>query len=370
MKKGKQKHCYRWLIIGILLVGIGSGSYVYYRYAMDQREKENPTTLTETSTKERYSITRIVSTLSIFPQMRENAFKSHSSEQDYGTYVIPGLEATKTLNDDQEVEMCTSMTPQGIAVIDNYVLVSSYCHTRTHNTVIYVMNKTTHEFIKEVILPGRPHGGSIAYDPVNRNIFICSKSNQEAQVVSFSLEDLESYSFQEENQPIAYRYKEKIQTISSNSFMTYYKGFLYMGYFSETDIGLAEKFKILPDGTLIEGIDKDVDDEHPIALLDEAAKIPENVQGITFAKDKLLFSISNGPYNPSSLELYNNGEGVDVFNDENVYKKIKMPERMEQIYIDGNDLYVLFESASNAYHALSLTPCDRVIKLNLEHVLQ
>ena len=38
-------------------------------------------------------------------------------DNDYGTYVVPGLKSTRTLKvkGDGEAEVCTSMTPQGLA---------------------------------------------------------------------------------------------------------------------------------------------------------------------------------------------------------------------------------------------------------------
>lgn len=359
-------YCLFVLIIILSIVG-----YLYYQDAWSKREKEEPTTATETNIDSIYSFDRIKTTLSLLPDFAKYTFDNNTEEIDNGTYIIPGLKATRTVNQDGEEEMCTSMTPQGIAAIDNYILISAYCHTKRHNTVIYVINKTTHEYIKDIVLPGRPHGGSIAYDNEFQNIWICSKENKQAQVVSFSLEDLKTYSYDVMKKPIKYRYKENIKTISSNSFMTYYNEYLYMGYFSDTDIGAAEKFEILPDGTINKGYLSDYDMDNPIALYSEIAKIPEGVQGITFHEDKLLLSISDGPYMPSKLKIYHNQQGINDFTGEdNLIKTMIMPERMEQIYIDGDDLYVLFESASYAYRSLSLTPCDRVIKIKLSKLLE
>ena len=39
------------------------------------------------------------------------------------------------------------------------------------------------------------------------------------------------------------------------------------------------------------------------------------------------------------------------------------------IYVDGDDLYVLFESAAYGYRYTSLTQFDRILKLNLNTLL-
>lgn len=66
--------------------------------------------------------------------------KGRKKEKEYGTYIIPGLRYTRTFLNAEGTKqaVCTSMTPQGLAVTDEYVLVSAYCQTEKHNSVIYV----------------------------------------------------------------------------------------------------------------------------------------------------------------------------------------------------------------------------------------
>lgn len=367
--KKRKKHVILLILIVIIIIASVTG-YFYYQHAWEERFKEEETTATSTNIDSVYSFNKIKTTLSLLPNFANYSFDNYENELDNGTYIIPGLKATRTMDRAGNEDMCTSMTPQGVAVVDNYLLISAYCHTKQHNTVIYVLNKVTHNYIKEVILPGRPHGGSIAYDNEFQNVWICSRENGLAQVVSFSLEDLKRYSFDIDKKPIEYRHKENIKTISSNSFMTYYNGYLYMGYFSDIEFGGAEKFEILDDGTINKGKHSDNEMDEIIAVYSEAANFPKSVQGVTFYGDKLILSISDGPYLPSKLNIYHNENGINDFaTDEHLLKSIIMPERMEQVYIDGDDIYVVFESASYAYHSLSLTPCDRVIKLKLSKLL-
>ena len=114
------------------------------------------------------------------------AFDGREKEKEYGTYVIPGLKNTRTLLTEKGATqaMCTSMTPQGLAVTEDYVLVSAYCSTYKHNSVIYVIDKETHNFIKEVVLPGQPHAGGLAYDPDHKILWYSSNINGIAQAVS------------------------------------------------------------------------------------------------------------------------------------------------------------------------------------------
>ena len=65
------------------------------------------------------------------------AFEDRKKEREYGTYIIPGLKATQTLltSEGDMPAMCTTMTPQGLAVTEDYVFVSAYCHAKKHNSV-------------------------------------------------------------------------------------------------------------------------------------------------------------------------------------------------------------------------------------------
>ena len=71
-----------------------------------------------------------------FPQKEELmafAFEDRKKEREYGTYIIPGLKATQTLltSEGDMPAMCTTMTPQGLAVTEDYVFVSAYCHAKS-----------------------------------------------------------------------------------------------------------------------------------------------------------------------------------------------------------------------------------------------
>ena len=54
-----------------------------------------------------------------------------------------------------------------------------------------------------------------------------------------------------------------------------------------------------------------------------------------------------------------------LYVDENSAVSYRFPERIEQIFVDGDDLYVLFESAAYAYSSASVNIVDRVLKLSL-----
>lgn len=79
-----------------------------------------------------------------------------SLEQNFGTYIIPGLKSTRTVNSKTgQSDICTSMTPQGMDVTEDSIFVSAYCHTKKHNSVLYQIDKKSGRFVKEIIMPNR-----------------------------------------------------------------------------------------------------------------------------------------------------------------------------------------------------------------------
>ena len=157
----------RRLAVKVLVVVLALG-LAFWGYAFVYRGKTEPPAkyLVTNQDAAVYSLRGQIQMLSQQEELNAFAFEGRKKEKEYGTYIIPGLRYTRTFLNAQGTKqaVCTSMTPQGLAVTDEYVLVSAYCHTEKHNSVIYVINKETHRFIKEVVLPGLPHVGGLAYD--------------------------------------------------------------------------------------------------------------------------------------------------------------------------------------------------------------
>ena len=156
MNKQTKKEIRR-LAVKVLMVVFALG-LAFWGYAFVYRGKTEPPAkyLVTNQDAAVYSLRGQIQMLSQQEELNRFAFDGRKKEKEYGTYIIPGLKYTRTFLNAQGTKqaVCTSMTPQGLAVTDEYVLVSAYCHTAKHNSVIYVINKETHRFIKEVVLPG------------------------------------------------------------------------------------------------------------------------------------------------------------------------------------------------------------------------
>ena len=58
-----------------------------------------------------------------------------------------------------------------------------------------MIDKETHEFVKEIVLPNKAHVGSLAYDGENNNLLVCGSRNGGAQVNALDMESVEAYDF-------------------------------------------------------------------------------------------------------------------------------------------------------------------------------
>ena len=146
------------ILVAVLALGLAFWGYAFVYRGKTEPPAKYPVTNQDAAV---YSLRGQIQMLSQQEELNTFAFEGRKKEKEYGTYIIPGLRYTRTFLNAEGTKqaVCTSMTPQGLAVTDEYVLVSAYCHTEKHNSVIYVINKETHRFIKEVVLPGLPHVG-------------------------------------------------------------------------------------------------------------------------------------------------------------------------------------------------------------------
>lgn len=372
-KRKLSNRCKRILRFLVGLIVIALLIVMYWSYLFVYRQNTEPKTdATETSTDAiLYSLKKQRSVIRPFEEFYEMAFKGSAVENDYGTIPIPGLKSTRTLssNKGEEIQICTSMTPQGLAIADDYLLISAYCHTHEHNSVVYVLDKNTHEFVKEIVLKDKDHVGGLAFDTKHHMIWVSTSHNGRAAASAFSLKNLKAYNLDEMKRPIAYTHDYDLYTLEQDSFMTYADGYLFIGHFSQNSISVVQKFKIGSNGGLKTSWGSELGIEKEIAVPEDIKKIPKMIQGLAVYEDKVILTQSYGPY-PSYLLVYNYDDFMHRTQKKYTINKITLPQKLEQIYIDGTDLYVLFESAAYAYSAQPLPKVDRVIKLQLNEVLK
>lgn len=297
----------------------------------------------------------------------DTAFEGRASETDYGTYIIPGLNSTRTLVTKGNVPgICSSMTPQGMAVTEDYIMVSAYCHTKQHNSVIYMIDKKSHSFLKEIVLPGKPHVGGLAFDRDHQILWYSSNEKGMAQAISIRMEELLTYDYETILAPIHVDQICNLYGIVRDSFMTFYDGCLYVGCYDEKSNSSFARYPVDYQGRLRTEMNLWIGSAKKMAIPKDYSTISRRVQGMDFYQDKLLLSQSYGIL-PSNLVLYTQSDERLYINEKSA-RTYRLPNRLEQICVDGDDLYLLFESAAYAYRATSLTTVDRILKLSLPRI--
>ncbi len=286
------------------------------------------------------------------------------------TAIIPGLRSTRTtVGKLHAITTCTSMTPQGMAVTEDYIFVSAYCHTHEHNSVIYMLNRHTHDFIKEIVLPNRAHVGGMAYDPIHRNVWVSGGTSGAAKAVAYPLKTLEKYDLDADSSPVKATYSYTLASIDRNSYMTYNNNSLMIGYFATDGESTLQRFDITERGGLQSQIIADYDEVHESVTADFLATTSKWIQGVAASGDKIVLSSSYGILD-SELQVYSNAnpDGDDNFTRSNALHVIRFPRMMEQIYIFGDKLYCLFESAAYAYRRYPGERMDRILIIDLDWV--
>jgi len=231
--------------------------------------------------------------------------------------------------------------PQGVCLDDEHIYVSLYDYKHQNQSKLNVFDMNGH-FIHSFNLDNRSHVGGIAYDKNNNLIWVSSSyGNIEAYRVSDVLN---------KNNEIAY-YKDLyvgdglpnyINPFSNSvSFLTIDGNDLYVGNFSILTTGNVKRYTMK------------MDEDQTIHLLyQNQFKIPGKVQGMTFYEKNdskyLLLSESFGEENASRLQIFKYDHTINDYSNRKS-TSVDFPPMMEQIIINGNLLYSVFESGSKPY---------------------
>lgn len=365
----KKKESMKVLLLTMFLIIMIGAGFMFYIGVV--RTKAEPITFAEKTNTDPavYPLKDLMAKLYKQKNLYPYVFPGRSGEPEYGTYTIPGLRSTKTLKaGKKEPVICGSMTPQGITVTEEYLLVSAYCNTSQHNSVIYVIDKKTHKYRKRIVLEGKPHVGGLAYDSLHHIVWVSGKKKGVAQANAFTLEEMENYHFERDHKPIQYSQSCPLRSIDRNSFMAYNEGYLYVGCFEEylsDEMSVLEKYAVDENGILPLEEDAASGKNELTASPAEATVLAGRVQGMTFYDDYILLSESSG-FRKSDLVIFDNTSDAVTFSNEDSATHMVLPPQMEEICADGDDLYVIFESAAYAYRSYIPVKIDRILKMDLK----
>ncbi len=236
-----------------------------------------------------------------------------------------------------------NMIPQGITLMDNYILITAYDKTGQSNSKCYVLSLKG-KLINTVSLDTNSHVGGIAYDSINNLLWIPDNDGKlniyDAQ--TFLTEKEVTYIQQFDN--IGKRlknYENKLKNLIA--YLCIKENKLFIGSFDDKEKGLVKEYEI------IRNKENEIELNHV-----KEFKVPPQVQGIEFyiynEETYLLLSCSYGRFNSSYLHIYKYNEQTLDYGSSIIDKVVlRLPPMLEQITIKSNMLYTLFESNAKEY---------------------
>lgn len=265
--------------------------------------------------------------------------------------VIPGLITTNVGG-----FVSKSMCPQGITFAGDYFLLSAYDKAGEENSVLYVINKNTKEFVKTLVLPYKYHVGGICFD--GTNVWITTGTKVSSITYSDILQAIKTNkSYAEINPEIISRLGYMA------SYITYYNNKLWVGTYNKWRTSCMYSYTITnsTDGLALNKSDSMI--------------MPTRVQGITFTDDGYLIM-------SRSSQLYKGIQGymhrIDVYKPYSTGKAnvnlalgkpvnyIYVPSMNEEITLCDSYLYINFESGA---FSLASYKMDHVCALKLASII-
>lgn len=267
------------------------------------------------------------------------------------SFVLPGMKVTNVGGFN-----AGNMVPQSIAFAGSYMLISAYDKAGEQESVIYIMNKSTRQYITTIILPHKGHVGGMAYD--GTNIWITYGKN--LQCLKFS--EIKAAVKSGRAYAEVYQFTTQIAMPDTASYVTYFKNRLWVGTYNQTSNKYLYGFTIA--------------NKSKVPTLKQTNKIlmPNRTQGVAFTSNgRMLISRSCQTKKGKSgflcqLDVYKPTWKLSAKSIKKNKKKktVQMPPMNEGIAINGSYSYIVFESPA---FADCLAPVDRVVAFKTKKLL-
>ncbi len=314
-------------------------------------------------------------------------YKSLKLLSSQGHFAVPGMQSTNISTSLKGKEgFCDAMTPQGICTTEDYILITAYCraeeylkdlrnfsfvpqnglkflkdgilgHHENHNSVIYVVDKKTREYLTTLELSDVNHVGGVTYD--GKYVWIAKSSKYELSAIS--IDDIKK-AVDKKLDTVKVNYYDSVACDRMASFVTYYDNRLWVGFCNGAEKGNG----------VLDGFEISKDKNGRLSLISsKELSIPETANGAAFAKINgevcLCVNLSDGrgsavKNTDSKMCLYQ----VDVNKNSDIsgyksYGKYVLPPLVEEICVDGSEIYFLFESGASAYSTVAFHRCYRIV---------
>lgn len=270
-------------------------------------------------------------------------YKDFKKQVVYGkSFILPGMRNTNVAGFN-----AARMVPQSITFAGNYLLVSAYDYTKTHESVIFIMNKNTRKYITTLVLPHTGHVGGITFD--GTNIWITYGKN----VQSFRYSIITNAALSGKKYIEMYALLNTCPVSDTVSYLAYYKGKLWAGTYNE-------KLKKYMYGYTINnktGV--------PSLTMTNRVLMPNRTQGVAFTSGgKMLVSRSCQTKKGRSgfmscLDTYKPTWNLNkkTIKKNKRKKSVPLPPMNEGIAISGAYTYIIYESPA---FAECEAPVDRI----------
>lgn len=235
---------------------------------------------------------------------------------------------------------------QGMTKVRKTTVLSAYDSTRQRDSVLYLMSETG-QLTKIIDLGFKAHVGGIAYDESRDLLWITAARGQ---VYALSWPALLARG----KVDIVYRFDAQLYNQSGShvaSFLAIDEDELYVGSYCVGQTGLMKSYQI---SELI-----DNGNSQPTFTY----SIPEKVQGVTFYRDEslkypqMILAQCEGYRNSTIIVQQMDGKNLDYTDKFETYT---IPGMVEQPYMDGGNLMLLFESSAKLYRAIYRVPNDQI----------
>lgn len=246
----------------------------------------------------------------------------------------------KTINQaNMKIPIFGDMVPQGIALMDEYILITAYDSEEKKSSLVYVLDKKG-EVINTVSLGNKSHVGGIAYDKINNLIWIPDNNGI-----------LNAYLAEDFLDKTKVKYKYRFNDVGNDlidfldetkkliAFVTIDEENIYIGNFSKDDASIVKKYRII-------NIEGKVSLNYVNSFM-----VPARTQSITFFnKGNKKFMIMSNSYQrrkSSYIKVCEYQESITNY--DNILMQIELPPMLEQIATSSNSLYTIFESKALKY---------------------
>lgn len=268
---------------------------------------------------------------------------------------IPGMPSTREEDIKNQRILDENQCPQGLCLTKDFILVTAYSCDWDVLGSLYMFDRSSGEYIATLGMKKNSHLGGVACD--GENVWICHSDNKTLERIPYKML-LEIAKDKPKEFIDCSKSIEAFPLKNRPSCITFHDGKLWVA--TENDFLKSKMISYRFNGEKL--------------VAKDTYTIPAKVQGVAFAEDGRVFlSTSLGRTKSSFLKIYDSLEDLDKEPNQPV-QKVEMPPCSEELEILGEQIYILFESASQKYYegtdgkGSSISPLEKIICIKLKSI--